>query len=208
MRRLVSVGVGCYDGERKTGPQTLGVAMGNLDTNTIRLGFLGQMSFSKGDAFRGGILVVDGNGKPVEFRCTSPVKPNTLQRALYGNSMMPHIATELMGLPLLKTLQEKPTVVLVEEETFLGVRQQIETPVFHILRKNGSSPDKDGAFTISSSSAAYEPIVVVSHVGHAADKSVCQQMLTEAFNRIDLCEPFARLHEAISYVQENRILED
>ena len=66
--------------------------MDNLDINSLRLGFLGLMDFAKGDVFRGGILIVDSNGKPVEFRCTSTVKPNALQRALYGDSLMPHLS--------------------------------------------------------------------------------------------------------------------
>jgi len=57
------------------------------------------------DVFRGGILVTDSSGKPVEFRCTSPIRPNAVQRTLYGGTLMPHIAVELVGevLPLVQT---------------------------------------------------------------------------------------------------------
>ena len=34
---------------------------------------------------RGGILITDTKGKPVEFRCTFPIRPNAVQRTLYGD---------------------------------------------------------------------------------------------------------------------------
>ena len=54
---------------------------------------------------RGGILVTDAHGKPVEFRCTSPIRPNAVQRTLYGGTLMPHIAVELVGVPLVHAVQ-------------------------------------------------------------------------------------------------------
>ena len=66
-----------------------------------RLAFLGYSEFDKG--YRGGILVTDEWGKPLEFRCTSPVHPNPVQRTLYGQTLLPHIAVELIGAPLLRT---------------------------------------------------------------------------------------------------------
>ena len=36
----------------------------------------------------------------MEFRCTAPVRPNPLQRTLYGRTLLPHIAVELIGAPL------------------------------------------------------------------------------------------------------------
>ena len=48
---------------------------------------------------RGGILITDAHGKPLEFRCTSPIRPNAVQRTLYGSTLMPHIAVELVHCP-------------------------------------------------------------------------------------------------------------
>ena len=66
--------------------------------NKKRLAFLGYSEFDKG--YRGGILVTDEWGKRVEFRCTAPVRPNPVQRTLYGRTLLPHIAVELIGAPL------------------------------------------------------------------------------------------------------------
>ena len=187
--------------------------MDKFDISTVRLGFLGHAAFRGDEAFRGGLLVTDGNGKPMEFRSTTPVKPNALQRTLYGGSMMPHIATELMGVPLLKSVQEKPSVVLIREPIFLGVRLYTETPVLCIRQQGAASSNLPSAYTkndleVLTSTANYTPVVVVPHSAHSGDLSLCKSMLTEVFGRIDLFEPFERLENAITYVHENKVLEE
>jgi hypothetical protein len=66
--------------------------------NKKRLAFLWYSEFDKG--YRGGIPAADEWGKRVEFRCTAPFRPNPLQRTLYGRTLLPHIAVELIGAPL------------------------------------------------------------------------------------------------------------
>jgi len=186
--------------------------MDKLDINTVRLGFLGHTAFRNGEAYRGGILITDGNGKPVEFRSTTPVKPNALQRTLYGASMMTHIATELLGVPLLKSVEQKPSVILIREGIFFGVRLQVETPLFHIEHQNANT-SLPSAYAMTNndalkSSANYMPVVVTPHSAHQDELSVCKPILKEIFGRMDLYEPFDRLEHAITYVHENKVLEE
>src|ERR1035438_9283152 len=70
------------------------------------IAFLGYREFDDGAAYRGAILVTDEWSKPLEFRCTAPVRPTDLQRTLYGKSMLPHILTELIGAPLISSVRE------------------------------------------------------------------------------------------------------
>ena len=84
---------------------------------------------------RGGILITDAHGKPVEFRCTSPIRPNAVQRTLYGSTLMPHIAVELVGSPLLKNVQTSPDVVLVQQEEFLTLRERFDKPLLLAVRQ-------------------------------------------------------------------------
>ena len=72
------------------------------------IGFLGYREFDDGKAYRGAILVTDESSKPLEFRCTAPVRPTNLQRTLYGKSLLPHILTELIAVPLIASMREKP----------------------------------------------------------------------------------------------------
>src|SRR5258708_21460228 len=105
---------------------------GQNEARPIRIAFLGYMELEKGSAYRGGILVADEWGKPLEFRCTAPVRPNPVQRTLYGETLMPHIAVELVGTPLLRTLEERPEVVVIQDDVFFDLRNHTATPVLRI----------------------------------------------------------------------------
>src|SRR6266404_5465414 len=68
-----------------------------------------------GGYHRGGILVTDPSGKPTEFRCTSEIKPNSIQKTLYGSTLRVHMAIELAARPLLAALKTKPDLILAQE---------------------------------------------------------------------------------------------
>ena len=52
----------------------------------------------------GAVLVTDSQGIPKEFRCTHPIKPSTVQKALFGGNLEPHIDIDLCGKPLMEAL--------------------------------------------------------------------------------------------------------
>ena len=79
----------------------------------VKLGFLSYVQASGSNAGRGALLVTDDGTRPVEFRCTSPIKPNPLQRMLYGDTLRSYITVDLVGEPLLSAVQEKPVILLV-----------------------------------------------------------------------------------------------
>ena len=177
-----------------------------------RLAFLGYSEFDKG--YRGGILVTDEWGKPVEFRCTAPVHPNPVQRTLYGRTLLPHIAVELIGAPLLRIVQEKPELVFVADEIFFDVRHQSEMPVLRLHRQGDevtvsetSDKGKPAPIMMDSPSAKFQPIVIEAHREFPQDLAACRDKLSELFGRWDLVEPFDRLTKALEYVHQQKVLE-
>jgi len=72
---------------------------------TDTIGFYALLSTTDNKGFVGALLITDDLGKPEEFRVTYPVKPTTLQRQLYGDSLIPHIGIELCGKPLYQALR-------------------------------------------------------------------------------------------------------
>jgi hypothetical protein len=180
----------------------------------IHFGFLSYVQFDKGTAFRGGILITDANCKPVEFRCTSPVKPNPLQRTLYGQTMLPHIAVDLMGIPLLKSVQLKPSVVIIREELFFDVRSKSDVPFIHLYRQNGEIKtggegvaDRQKRVALDSVSGKFQPVVISAHWQHQEDLESWREKLRELFGTTDLVEPFERLTKALEFVHQEGILE-
>src|SRR5438552_17261166 len=90
--------------------------MENGERNVSRPGkvaFLGYLEFDNSASYRGAILVTDDWGKPLEFRCTPPVKPTAVQRTLYGSTLTSHLLVALIEKPLMYSLKEEPAVFRV-----------------------------------------------------------------------------------------------
>ena len=50
-----------------------------------------------GAVFIGGYLILNSMGRPLEFHCTAPVKPNRAQEILYGATLEPYLYGEQIG---------------------------------------------------------------------------------------------------------------
>ncbi len=103
------------------------------------IAFLDVLELDDNTAFRGGCLVTDQETKPVEFRCTAAIRPTELQRVLYGKKLLEYVCNDLVGLPMLKALQSKPSLVLVRLPELLKIRPSIGVPVLWIE----TSPEGD-----------------------------------------------------------------
>ncbi|MEQ8839035.1 MAG: hypothetical protein RID07_19675, partial [Lacipirellulaceae bacterium] len=58
------------------------------------IGFLTAVESPQHGLF-GGYLVLSLQGRPLEFRCTTPVKPTRAQEILYGKTLRPYLLCEL-----------------------------------------------------------------------------------------------------------------
>ncbi|MBW4474021.1 MAG: hypothetical protein KME45_27150 [Stenomitos rutilans HA7619-LM2] len=102
------------------------------------IGFLGVYRFEDGAATRGAILVTSIDTKPLEFRITSPVRPQPLQTTLYGELLKEHIAVDLTGLPLLSAVDNKPDLILVCDDLLLGINSKQEIPTIRMMGADAS----------------------------------------------------------------------
>lgn len=94
----------------------------------LRLGFLAAIE-AQDRTFVGGLLVTDRHGRPFEFQCTTPVKPNRTQELLYGPTLVPFILADLLGKALIDRVGVKPSLVFTERYELLGLRPLIQMPV-------------------------------------------------------------------------------
>lgn len=181
------------------------------ENHQVRLAFLGFMEFENGAAYRGAILITDDWGKPLEFRCTAPVKPNAVQRTLYGKTLLPHILVELIGIPLLQAVQEIPEILVIQDGLFFDLRHKKEIPLIRLRRQGADvkvSDDREKAkpIIISSASGRFDPVVIEAHWQFADDMDLSQERLRELFGRWDLIEPFDRLTKGLEYVHQQKVL--
>jgi hypothetical protein len=186
----------------------------NTPQSIQRIGFLGYREFENGDAFRGGILVADEWSKPLEFRCTAPVRPTPLQRTLYGKSLLPHILAELIGEPVINSLREKPQIILSSVEGFFDLRHKLSVPLLAVRsldskadseKKSEREPPK--TVILQSGSGKFGKVEVRAHWKFPADLDGNVEALRDFYGRWDLVEPFNRVHEGLQFVHDEHVLE-
>jgi hypothetical protein len=102
----------------------------------FRLGFLTAIDLpDKG--YVGGLLVTNHFGRPLEFQCTLPVRPNATQEILYGPTLEPFLLGELIGATLIEKSGIKPHLVFTDREQILELREHIESPVLFVEERAG-----------------------------------------------------------------------
>ncbi len=94
----------------------------------FRLGFLTAIEVPE-RGYVGGLLVTNQFGRPLEFQCTAPLKPNRTQEILYGPTLVPYVLGDLIGRTLIEKVGIKPHLVLTERHELLGLRELVEIPV-------------------------------------------------------------------------------
>lgn len=177
------------------------------------LAYLARSTFDDQTTHRGGALILTQRGRPKEFRCTSPIRPTTIQRTLYGDSLEPYLLIELIGKPLLESLREPYNLVLADDPTFLGVAQHVRTPVVHLRRQAvamaaGSSPQ--GRFSprlLEATTGRFDPVVVETLSKDEVVLAEAIRLLEEASKALDPLEPFQRIRRALERVHAERVLE-
>lgn len=182
-----------------------------LTGNHKTLMFLGSKRFEGDKAVRGAFLLTDLDTKPLEFRCTNPIRPTALQTVLYGDMLQRHMMVELIGVPLVTSIKTPPSAVLVEDAELLWLRSKVAVPVLRLTKESQiavAESDGGNSALLSSHSGQFEPVVVVAHKDFRSDVSDAMPLLTQVFNRFDLAEPFNRVAVALDQVHQQKIGEN
>jgi len=166
----------------------------------IRIAYLSRGVFEEGKAYRAGALVVNGQGRPMEFRCTSPIRPNPVQRTLYGGSLEPYMMVELMGKSLLRN-------------AFLNLREHCDHPMLFVCRQgidlSGQTAGGEGGASVlvDSPSGRFDPIVAQAFRKYGGDAHEAFPILEKASDHFDPLEPFERILRALEKVHEEKALD-
>jgi hypothetical protein len=102
--------------------------MSDSGNELFRLGFLTAIEIPE-RGYVGGLLVTNHFGRPLEFQCTAPLKPNRTQEILYGPTLIPYVLGDLIGRTLIEKVGVKPHLVLTERHELLALRELVEIPV-------------------------------------------------------------------------------
>ena len=174
------------------------------------LGFLSVVEHSQYGLF-GGYLLLNTTGRPLEFHCTAPIKPNRAQQILYGPTLESFLYGEQIGRTLLQKAKTEPSLVCTDRQPALAVREHVSLPVALVLPADWSAPEQDGESECSdpdhpagcdlSTFQLRRNLLAVSRRCDADRRQIVERLavLPEHF---DLAEPFGRIREAIEEAQQ------
>ena len=163
-----------------------------------KLSFLG--TFVSDDSVMGVIMVTDSETKPLEFRVTSTIKPTNFQKILYGNVLKEHILVELVAVPLLNALSEKPDIILVNDPVFLGANARLDSRVVRIFSKNDISSVKATKIDLRSSNSRSDSLNLELPLKFDDELPGISESLNKISEYRDLLEPFERLKLACEQI--------
>ena len=108
----------------------------------------------------------------------------------------------LCGIPLARSVQLAPALIVVDKEYLLDVRAESDTPLVFV-RSIGQQIHVTSSGT-DETSRGVQPIDISPHPRYPNDKSYAQQLIESSFNRLDLVEPFSRMVLAVETLRERR----
>jgi hypothetical protein len=173
----------------------------------------------------GGYLVLNIAGRPLEFHCTAPVKPNRAQQILYGPTLEPYLYGEQIGQALFSKSSLEPLVIFTDRAPALAVRTLIDVPLALVLPRTDSSTEPTAAppgDETAEASSGQKYRIDAPHVDangsrftmfaigrnrlavapdRDADRTAVQERLVDLADAFDLAEPFDRIREAIEEAQ-------
>ncbi|MCI0361199.1 MAG: hypothetical protein L0211_22185 [Planctomycetaceae bacterium] len=147
----------------------------------------------------GGYLLLNAAGRPLEFHCTAPVKPNRAQEILYGPTLKPYLYGEQIGQTLLTKSKLTPVLVCTDSEAMLAARDHTHFPVALVA---GDQPVGATAGLPSSAAFCLGQNHLLLPAPYAADEQTIRQHWPAQADHLDLAEPFTRIREALDEAQK------
>jgi hypothetical protein len=182
-------------------------------------GFLSTLESPEYGYF-GGYLIVSPLGRPLEFHCTSPVRPSRAQEILYGPTLQPYLLGEQISGALLQAANSPPRLVLTDSAEMLSSRSLASSPMALVLSRihaNATAMEEQGneaiAIVAFASSADVSQLrnfdgqidaggyELLLPTGFEAEKHAVAELVAQLSQHVDLAEPFGRIHEAIREAQ-------
>jgi hypothetical protein len=168
----------------------------------------------------GGYLIVSPLGRPLEFHCTAPVRPSRAQEILYGPTLRSYVVGDQIAGALLDAARLAPQLVVTDQPEVLCAKRSSEMSFVLVLSRQTSETDAMLAKTPTGETASSqevqreldtawlwsEPFVTAGYLlrhqcGPGLRSSDIIDLLSLLAERVDIEEPFGRIHEAIREAQ-------
>jgi hypothetical protein len=184
------------------------------------LGFLTVVEHPQYGLF-GGYLVLNLSGRPLEFHCTAPIKPNRAQEILYGPTLESFLYGEQIGQTLIHQASNPPLLICTDQTPALAAREHVSTPMVLVLLSQGGGEDASAGVPpalgepgrVLRLDAAHQsgPRLATFQLGRnrlalperaEEDRRLIVERLGDLAESFDLVEPFQRIRDAIEEAQQ------
>lgn len=169
----------------------------------------------------GGYLLLNMSGRPLEFHCTAPVKPNRAQEILYGPTLLPYLFGEQIGRTLFRRGGVEPLALFTNIPAMLAIGEFLSTPL--VLVNDSSEPGGIPALSSdpttrwrvdqgASGSATLERFhwhateLAMPATAHGERQRLLDRLPQSSIH--DLAEPFGRIRDAIAEAHRGRGVEN
>lgn len=161
----------------------------------LHLGFLTMLTGDGGTL--GGYLVTNLWGRPLEFRLSSPVRPNKVQQILYGPTLGIYINAELIGKTLVEKTATPARIIMTDQRDVLELRRLVDVPVFWVAPSDNNEAAAMAAVGLAVRDAGPGHGAILTHPDFADDVAIGQDLFHRVGAGLDVNEPFLRVREAV-----------
>lgn len=180
------------------------------DASAVQLlGFLALQEIADGSGYIGSAMVTDQRGYPFEFRVLTPVKPTPMQKVLFGAALERYVSTELCGKQLMRGLQRKPRLCLVDRQELLALDMEFGQ-MFLYLRRPGeqvavrpAGEPKREEGRLEAGGAGFQPVVWEGIFDSDNTRRDVLSLVSECSANFDLMEAFNRMRAAVELLAKN-----
>jgi hypothetical protein len=170
---------------------------GNATNPLAAFGFLTVLESAAHGIF-GGYLVLSSQGRPLEFRCSTPVVPTRAQQILYGPTLRPYLLSEIIGKSLLDSAEIPVAATLTNDRDLLPLAALRPEDVYYV------APLAAGQGEVAARTPnihAVDRWLIENYSGVLRTAEQLQAQLDPLAAHVDLCEPFERILAALAEAQ-------
>lgn len=151
---------------------------------------------------RAALLITDEKTKPLEFRITSKILIDKIQKILYGESLKDALFIDKIGKELIDSVQTNYNVLLIKEKDLFNIRDYVKKPTLLIQKYDEFRGVDRFSFKLQSQNPKFSPILIKYFPKDEEEVKIFFKHLQESFKHYNIMEPFERIEKAIDFLNE------
>jgi hypothetical protein len=149
----------------------------------------------------GGYLVLSPQGRPLEFRCSTPVIASRAQEILYGPTLRPYLIADVIGQSLVTGSELPVQALLTDHQEMLSLALLRPEEVLWVRPLAEDSDDRRDNIQVVPDSVVVNGCRVMAAETSTIDAEGIRRLLEPLASHVVLLEPFDRIRAALTEAQ-------